>query len=173
MSCRPTMEDEDPVQVSVLISSTQQREDSSEEEDSLIKFPDLARHWVSTESLKDYARSSGSWWRTISGNLGERKTANNRCGLCQPCLDTTKSTCKKKGELSCIGCLNRNTCWGQSPCETWTEVEKARHYAQFSLQAYNRPSNNNIIDLITQAPYRLDLDLNDGTMVKLRNDPVS
>ena len=47
------MEEADRVQVSVLMSSTQQHDDSSaEEEDALIKFPDLARRWVSTESLR-------------------------------------------------------------------------------------------------------------------------
>ena len=160
------------MQVSVLISSTQQHDDSSaDEEDALITFPDLARRWVSTESLTLHARTSGSWWKTMTGNLVPRKTANDRCSNCQACLDVSINTCKRKKEPLCGGCYNQSTCWGQVPCETWTKFEKARHYAQFSAQAYNHPAPNNRLDLIMLVPYRLDLDVNNGTMVRLLKDP--
>ena len=66
----------------------------------------------------------------------------------------------------CFGCQHQDICWGTFPCETLADEEKADFYAQFSLQAYEFPSATNRVDLIRLGPYRLDLDLNGGTLIR-------
>ena len=98
-------------------------------------------------------------------------TTKERCKICVPCLNLKGSTCRQKNETLCYGCQHNNACWQQQPCECWEEPKKARYWANFALQAYSHPSPTNRVDLIVRAPYRLDLDLEGGKMLKLRYQP--
>ena len=167
------MLEDHPTQHSLLISSTAIAYTDSEDEDddALLLYPGLHDPWVSTHEPVLHAGASPTWLQRINKRLGSHKTSDDRCKKCKACLGVLKNTCAKQNTSPCGGCLKNHTCWGQLPCERWSETEKARHYAQFSLQAYHRPRLDARTDLITKSPYRLDLDLNNGTMLKLQTDP--
>ena len=148
------MEDEDQdVKVSVLVSTTQPRDDSSEEEDVLAQYPGLARSYVSTEDVRNYAKTNTSWWKRTTGSLAKRPTSKDRCGTCGPCItkNTKKNTCKSKGEDLCHGCDANHTCWRQPPCVKWTDHQKASFWANKALQAYNHPSPSSRVELLQAA----------------------
>ena len=166
------MSEDHPTQHSLLISSTAITYTDSEDEDddALVLYPGLDDLWVSTQDPVLHARASPTWLLRINKRLGSRKTSGDRCKTCNACLGAQKITCLKQNTSPCGGCLKNHTCWGQRPCERWSESEKARHYTQFALQAYHRPRLDARTDVIARSQYRLDLDVNNGTMLKLHTD---
>ena len=135
------MLEDHPTQHSVLVSRTAiaitDSGDEAEDVDALILYPDLADLWVSPNDPVLHARASPTWFQKTSKKLVERKTSNDRCKTCLACTEVKKKTCIRLKTLPCYGCAHGHTCRAQLPCDKWLEIDKARHYAQFSVQLDN------------------------------------
>ena len=52
-------------------------------------------------------------------------------------------------------------------------MDQGRYRASMAIQAYNKPSRDARTDLIVQSAFRLDLDRNDGQLLRLSADPIT
>ena len=101
-----------------------------------------------------WSYSDAPWRKAIYNGPRE-----SRCQRCEPCRTDPAFTCRNTRDPNpCYGCLQHAACWGARPCEQWHLLDESRHYAKLALQAYDNPSPSNRVDLLTQSPYRLNLE---------------
>ena len=162
------------VPVSPLPPSMQDYEikPAEKEADDSARNPDPRRSHVSTSDPRNRGKNDDPWRRTVYGEPPERDPRTGRCNRCTTCKNVAKLGCTSQRDPNpCLGCLRRSPCWGMRPCEFWSLLEEGCHYSEFALQAYNNPSANNRVDLITQSPYRFDLDTK--SMLRLPYHPIT
>ena len=129
--------------------------------------PDSGRCHVSTSDPHSRDIPGNPWRRTIYE--GPRA---HRCQQCETCKTVSILGCTGRRDPNpCRGCLKHTPCWGTRPCERWSLLEESRHYSRIALQAYDNPSPSNRVDLLTQSPYRLDLE--SQSVLRLPYHPIT